>query len=283
MIFNKVLCFMIALSFTSAHAEEAATPAPSISANSEEGLRKSFQREYVYLVSQKEALSKQKNQMQQSFQKRISEAKGQTQALQKELVRLTAQNDDSHEELMSLEKRKKELQKRGSSLENTYKKALKSTNEFEAGLRFQSAGNKKDEVPPENLQFADFDAMFEKNMATLEASTQVETFPGAFLDQKDKLVEGTVTRIGRNAAIGTVGDAHFVLGPNGEGLLKALEKSRPPESPSLNVYIFDSLNKVAKLQKQGGFMEKLADLSPLLFLSLMLMLVVGLFSSLLRV
>jgi hypothetical protein len=283
MSFLKILSIVFIFGATSTlHAEESA-PAPTAAASSEEGLRKSFQREYVYLVSQKEALSKQKAQMQQSFQKRIGEAKGQTQFLQKELVRLTAQNDEVHEELMNLEKRKKDLQKRGSSLENTYKKAQKSTAEFSSGLHFQAAPNKKDEVPPENLKLADFDGVFENNLATLEASAQVETFPGTFLDPNEKLVEGTLTRIGRNAAIGTVGDTHYVLGPNGEGLLKALEKSKAPQESSLNVYIFDSLSKVARLQKQGGFTEKLADASPLLFLTLMLFLVGGLFTALLRV
>lgn len=279
----KSLCFAILFfNFSSAFAEEAA-PTAAPAASSEEELRKSFQREYVYLASQKEALQKQKGQMQASFQKRISEAKGQTHSLQKELVRLTAQNDDNHEILMNLEKRKKELQKRGSSIENTFKKAQKSVQDFEAGLHFEASTASKDSVPPAEIRFQDFDGFFGKTLASLEASSQVESFPGAFLDQNDKLVEGTLTRIGRSAAIGTVGDTHYVLGPNGEGLLKALELSKAPQEPSLNLYIFESLSKVAKLQRQGGFMEKMADLSPLFFLSLMLLLVGGLFTALIKV
>lgn len=279
-----LLLLPLSCTFSTAFAQETTSPAAAPpAATSEESLRKSFQREYVYLVSQKEALTKQKNQLQQNFQKRISESKGQTQFLQKELVRLTAQNDENHEELMNLEKSKKELQKRGSSLENTFKKAQKTTDEFEAGLTFQQPAFKKETSIPQELKFSDFDAVFDKNLKTLEASSKVETFPGAFIDLNDKLVEGTVTRIGRSAAIGTVGNDHFVLGPNGEGQLKALENAKTPDGPSLNMYIFESLSKAAKIQKQGGVLEKLADWSPLFFLSLMLVLVAGLFSALIKV
>ena len=263
-----------------ARADEAV---PVNTASSEEGLTQSFQREYVYLSSQKAALQKQKVQLQKSFQDRIGGAKSRTQSLQKEVVVLSSQNDEQHELLMSLEKRKKELQKKGFSLENTFKKAKTSVRDFEQGMRFEASAKPAEVVAPEDLKFDDFEQIIEQAADLLTASTQVETFPGSFLDLNGQLTEGTITRVGRVAAIGTVKDSHFVLGPNGEGLLKALEATSAPTKTSLNVYIFESLNKTAKIQRVAGWTEKLADLSPLLFLGIILLLVAGLFGALIKV
>lgn len=276
---HLLLCSCIFFSLFS-RADETA---PSAAASSEENLTQSFQREYVYMSSQKAALQKQKVQLQKNFQERIGSAKSKTMSLQKEVVALLSQNDEQHELLMSLEKRKKELQKKGFSLENTYKKAKTAVRDFEQGMRFEAAAKPAEIVAPEDLKFDDFEQIIEQAADLLTASTQVETFPGSFLDLNGQLTEGTITRVGRVAAIGTVKDSHFVLGPNGEGLLKALEATTPPTSASLNVYIFESLNKAAKIQRVAGWTEKLADLSPLLFLGIILLLVAGLFGALIKV
>ena len=249
----------------------------------EETLNKSFQREYVYMTSQKQALQKQKASMLQNFQERIGSAKSKTQALQKELVQQTSRNDEDHELLLSLDKRKKELQKKGSSLENTFKKANSSVKEFERGLRFEQQAKGTETESPEDLKFEDFDKVINQAADLLTSATQVEAFPGSFLDLNGNLTEGTITRVGRVAAIGSTKDAHFVLGPDGEGLLKALEATESPTRASLNLYIFESLNKAAKIQREAGFSEKLADWSPLLFLGLILVLVAGLFGALIKV
>jgi hypothetical protein len=280
---QKIFCLLILVFSPLARAEEAAPAAVNTPAAHEEELRKSFQREYVYLVSQKEALKKQKAHMEQSFNQRVSSAKAQTNALQKELVRLSSENDENHEYLANLERRKKDLQKRGSSMESTYKKANKSLAEFDAGLHFEGAPAKVDVNAPEEMKFEDFDPIIARTSELLASSAKVESFPASFVDMNDKLVEGTVTRIGRSAAIGTIKNEHFVLGPNGEGLLKALEVSEAPNKPSLNLYVFESIHKMAKIKKMGGVVEKLADLSPILFLGMMLMMVFGLFLALVRV
>jgi hypothetical protein len=266
-------------SLASAQSSEENAPTPS----TEESLQKSFQREYVYMTSQKQALLKQKQQVEKNYQDRIANAKSRTQFLQKDLVQKSSLNDEQHEILLSLEKRKKDLQKKDSSLESTYKKAQISVSDFSSGLRFEPAAKKTDVVVPADLKFEDFEKVVEKAVEVLEASTKVESFPGSFLDLEGELTEGTVTRVGRAAAIGSVKDNHYVLGPNGEGQLKALEATSAPTSSSLNLYVFESLHKAAKIQRQGGFIEKLADISPLLFLGLILLLVAGLFGALIKV
>lgn len=253
-------------------------------AKSEETIDKAFQREFIYLHSQKEALTKQKQKTEQNFAEKIRLAKSQTLAWQKENVSLAADNDDKHEELMELDRRKKELQKRGYSLESTFKKAQTSLSEYSAGLRFEPPAKEKAVVhTPEDLSLAQFDDIFNKAAAELETSSKVEVFPGTFLNPENKIVSGNITRFGRVAAIGSVDNTHYVLGPNGEGLLKALEASPSPNEPLLNLYVFQSLSKAALVKKQGTFIEKVADISPIFFLAMMLLLIAGLFTSLIKV
>lgn len=275
LLFSSLILFSVV-----SRAEETA---PVTTNSAEENLTQSFQREYVYMSSQKAALQKQKSQLQKSFQERIGGAKAKTLSLQKDVVALSSQNDEQHELLTSLEKRKKELQKKGFSLENTYKKAKTSVRDFEQSMRFEAAAKPAEIVAPEDLKFDDFEQIIDQAANLLAGSTQIETFPGSFLDLNGQLTEGTITRVGRVAAIGTVKESHFVLGPDGEGLLKALEATTAPTSSSLNVYIFESLNKAAKIQRVAGWTEKLADLSPLLFLGIILLLVAGLFGALIKV
>lgn len=261
----------------------AQTETASPSVKPEETIDKAFQREFIYLNSQRETLIKQKQRTEHNLSQRIAAAKAQTVAAQKEMVVLSGENDDLHEELTELDRRKKELQKRGTSLESTYKKSKLALAEYAAGLHFESSKDKTTVNVPEELSIAQMEEIFSEANALLEQSSKVEVFPSTFLNKDNKLVSGTVTRFGRVAAIGSVDNSHYVLGPNGEGLLKALETSPSPNESSLHLYVFHSLNKAAMIKKQGTLVEKLADLSPLIFLSLILLLIAGLFSSLLKV
>lgn len=271
----------------SIHAEEVEQPAVKTAAvqsvGGEEELKKSLQREYTYLASQKEALLKQKNDLTNSLNNKNQVTQSQITGLQKELVHLTAENDDRHEYLSNLEKKKKDLQKRDSSLESTFKKANKTIFDFASSLKFEKSNQYVETISVENLKIEDFEEIINKSQDLLRASTQTESYEGSFLDLEDKLVEGKITRFGRSAAIGTLNNVSYILGPNGEGLLKALEITTEPNKPALNLYIFESINKAAKIKKSAGFVEKLADLSPILFLGMILLLIAGLFISLIRV
>ncbi len=285
-VFALLIFTSFILTTTSAKAEESV---PSIKvSNSAEDLTEAFQREYTYLASQKSALSEQKKNLEKNLNQKIAAVKQQITKAQKEVVWLSAENDDSHEYLMTLDKRKKDLQKRESSLESVYKKAHTSLTEFKNGLYFDSesgktASIKNDQIVPEDLKLQDFESLVKESKEILQTSHQTEDFPSSFLNAEDKLVDGTVTRIGQSAAIGFSKGEYFVLGPDGKGMLKALQKTDKPESLHSSVYVFDSLNEIAEVKKIGGFTEKLADLSPILFLGMMLMMVLGLFMAMIRV
>lgn len=270
---------VVVMSLTAVHAQEAKSPVAA-----PEDLMQAFQKEYVYLASQKQALSTLQSKSVDSLKKQSQAFKAKTMSLQSEVVALSSKNDERHEYLMSLEKRKKELEKKGSSLENSYKKAHALIQEMQLGLKFSVQKEKEStSVVPEDLKISSFDGLVSQAQGLIAASSTTESFQGAFLNQEDKLVEGTITRFGRSAAIGTVDDQHFVLAPNGNGLLKALAMAESPSSAFAHLFIFDNLLKEAQVKHKASFIEKIADFSPLIFLGMILLLVGGLFTALIKV
>lgn len=281
---KRITLVLISLLYVfAAHAQDGTVPA-SPAVNAPQDLQQAFQKEYVYLASQKQALLSIQKQTEQTLRSQARTLKAQATAQQSELVGITTKNDEQHEYLMSLEKRKKELERKGSSLENSYKKSQMMIQELQAGLKFEITKEKESTViVPEDLKISTFEDAFNKTNQLIASSSKTETFDGSFLTSDDKLVEGSITRFGRSAAIGTIGETHYALAPNGTGLLKAIASAENPRGAFAHLFVFDNLLKEAKIKHQAGFTEKLADFSPLLFLGLILFLVAGLFSALIKV
>lgn len=252
--------------------------AAGLKAGAQDGLQDAFQREYVYLTSQKEALNRQRGQMDKTFSEKTARAKAQVQELQRKLTQLTAANDERHEQLVGLEKQKKELQKRGTSLESTFKKATQALYDFNQGLKFETAKDRPEVTVPENMATPDLAPLFDGAVSSLNSASRRETFQGYYLDGNGDLKAGQVTRLGRVAAFVENQDGRFLLGPSGAGALKVLE----PAAKN-SVFVFENLNEAARVQKPATWLESLADLGPILFLGVMLMMVMALFLVLVRI
>lgn len=249
-----------------------------VPAQAQEDIDKAFQREYVYLNSQKEALLRQKRQMDSGFNERTVRLKKEVERMQRELARLTVDNDGQHEQLLNLEKQKRELMRRGSSLESTLKKAAQTLAETEKALRFELGKEKVEPSLPEKLNLSALDPAFDRAQSLLQASAREDSFDGNFVDENGRLAQGTITRLGRVAAFVDKQDGRFLLGPSGTGGLKVLEKA-----DGAHAFFFDNLSEAARLTKPATWLEALANFGPLFFLSLMLVLVAGLFLVLVKI
>lgn len=238
-----------------------------------------FEREYGYLIAQKEALTRQRRTMQGSIEARRMAAEREVSRMQRELTRLAADNDESHERLSDLEKRKREIQRQSLSLESTYGRATQGLLRFEKGLHFELAKEKAEARFPREIRLGELGPLFHRAAALLASSGGVETFNGVFLDDRGRLTEGQVTRLGRVAAFTQTGGQDRMLGPDGLGQLKVIEGSGDGGA----VFIFDDMTVPARLLRPAGLVERLADLGPLLFLGLMFLLVAGLFVALVRI
>jgi uncharacterized membrane protein YccC len=255
-----------------------AVVAAAAAAQGQDDLDKAFQREYVYLSSQREALVRQRRQMDSSFNERISRLKHEVQQLQREVARLAAENDEQHERLTNLEKQKRELARGGSSIESTFKKASQTLAETEKALHFEVNREKVDPPLPEKPSLAALEPVFDRALSLLEDSGRMGSFEGTYMDENDRLAQGTITRLGRVAAFVDRQEGRYILGPNGAGGLKVLERA-----DGAHVFFFDNLNEAARITKPATWLESLADFGPLLFLALMLVIVAGLFLALVKV
>lgn len=240
-------------------------------------LEKSFQIEYSYLISQREALLRQKKMMEKKFDERIGLVKNRLDMAQKELAKMTVKNDDESEALAGLDKKRRDLNRGETSFEAIYRKSAKVLNEAERSLRFQERQEKAEVIAPAGPGVGSLSPIFSRSKKLLEALASSERFSGYYLDEQDTLRRGEVTRLGQVAAFLSGQHGMTMLGPSGNGTLKALNRSTD------SFYVFDNLYEAAQFKLPGTWVERLADSGPALFLLMMLGVVAGLFFVLVKI
>lgn len=240
-------------------------------------LEKSFQTEYSYLISQREALLRQKKLTEKKFEERIGLAKNQLERAQRELAKISVKNEDEAEALAGLDRKRRDLNRGETTFEATYRKSVKILNEVERSLRFQERQEKEDILVPAGPVVESLSPIFSRSKKLLEDLASSERFSGYYLDEKNTLRKGEVTRLGQVAVF--LGGQHemTMLGPIGNGTLKALNRS------ANSFFLFDNLYEAAQLKLPGTWVERLADLGPALFLLMMLGVVAGLFFVLVKI
>lgn len=255
-------------------------------------LEKTFQREYAFLLAQKEALQGQIRDQQKSHQAEMKKLLAEVKGLEGEVARRGVSNDVLFEDMQKLEKERRERAAREGSLLSTWKKAQKNLDEVEALLRFE-APEKREPVAPDNLNLAAFADLRRRSVEVLRASTQVSEQKGVYLSAEGRLIEGQLVRLGRVGAYGlNQGESHL-LGPDGKGRLSVVEPD--PQKASLHwldstqasgrllpVFLFESLTEKAVLKKPATWADRLADSIPILLLAALFAMVGGLFFVLAR-
>lgn len=240
-------------------------------------LEKSLQTEYSYLISQREALLRQKKLTEKKFDERIGVVKNRLDMAQRELAKMTINNDDGSEALAGLDKKRRDLNRGETSFEAIYRKSVKVLNEAERSLRFQERQEKAEVIAPTGPGVASLSPIFSRSKRLLEALASSERFSGYYLDEQNTLRRGEVTRLGQVAAFLSGQHGMTMLGPSGNGTLKALNRSTD------SFYLFDNLYEAAQFKLPGTWVERLADSGPALFLLMMLGVVTGLFFVLVKI
>ncbi len=248
-----------------------------------EELLRAYQREYTFLVSQKEVLAQQEKRSRELVQEKVKRVKQDIQQQQKELARWTAENDQMVEELSLLERQKRDLQRTENVLSLSQRKGVKLYKKHQAELKFaETPTGPKDGDSAVDVNVAHMSVLLDDLLATLRDSSQLTIQKAVFRDDTDTLVESSVYRLGRFAAIGETQSGLFVLAPSGDGWLKVIEQASGSMIDSLsgklnNVYIFENLHEVAKIRKPATWVETTANLLPAAFLLAMMAVVLGLF------
>jgi biopolymer transport protein ExbB len=247
----------------------------SVAAHAEDELMKAYQREYAFLLAQRDALTREQTQGAQQQKERIQRQENEVRILEKQLALQTAENDNLFTEIQEFEKKKKDQQARDNSLLSTYKKAAKFLNDMEMELQL-SAGERIDPVIPQNVSVLDFRDIQMKGLNYLQKATSIENIRASYKTAQGELVEGPVLRFGRTAAHAVDGQSLKVLGPDGDGQFKELEQTSV-SAAMLPFYLFESIFDKAIIKKQSSIWDRLADFMPLVILGFVMLLVGSLF------
>lgn len=241
----------------------------------EEDLSKAFQRELVFLSSQKEALISARENALEGHKKAISQLEAELRRLEVVAVKATAANDMLYEQVQGLEKEKKEIHQRDSSLLSIYKKSLKVLSEVDHSLKLDLPG--KQEPPlPSQATVGLFGEVKERSLAALKGSEQVVSFHGTYLNRSGELTEGSLLRFGRVGAHAMREKESLVVGPGGDGTLVELESVSAGQE-LVPIFLFESLLDKSTIRKKATWVDKIADTIPLIMLGFMLLMVLGLF------
>jgi len=253
-------------------------------ASVEDDLLKAYQREYAFLAAQNESLKAQARKVADQQRKKLQEAQTAIRQLEARVVASQSESDQLFEEVQLLERRRKDEIARESTIQNLWKRMKKSIAENRLALEFSSDAV-VEEPPHDSVKIADLVTLSQEALAVLRQSGSPAQITNAYLNENDELVEGKVLRVGRVAAFSLNDDGYGLLGPGRDGHLKRIEKIQTPsvDASLVPLYAFESLKEKVKLKKPAGWVEKLADISPILFLGILFMMVGWLFAKLARI
>lgn len=243
------------------------------------------------MLAQKEAISQQQESLKSNAQKQKAGLEARLKRLEQDLASKQAQNEKLFELVQTAEKRKREEQGRANSLVSLWKRADREWKEAEHSLQLRSDKLEFDSIPPEKLSVTDVASIGEKAVQGLRASSRIEEIPATFFTRDQRYVDGPVIRFGRVAAAASLDQKVSLLGPDGDGKLKEMELSgesvsaflKDSSSALVSLYLFQSLKEKAVMKKPGGILERVADLTPALFLGLLFAMVGWLFFQLAKV
>ncbi len=240
-------------------------------------LEKLFQREYTYLVTQKNSYLTQEVQFKNKHKERVKVLDDELSKMEKELAKLTVENEVSYQEVQRMESFLRDNQNSENYLKRIYKNASEAVTELNSDLILT---NSKDEmVLPNAPKIEDFKALSQKIMDVLYASTKKEEIKGVYRNSKGDLVEGRFERVGKIAVNVNTQTGLKPLGPSPEGVLVEIEgKKFSPDS----LYLFEKITEQSDAKKLPDIVDKLATIAPILILSLMFFAVCGLFAALIR-
>lgn len=203
-------------------------------------LQKAYQREYAYLLAQKEALLAQKKALQSELKNRQASAERDNLALEDSLLAMSLRTEKAEEGLDAITRMEEvatDQEDRFSNLQEQVNRTLS-----EAGLEKIDFATSKNAFP----------TAIQNVVTILNQRSSVRTEKGSFFAADGKKVEGTILRIGEIAAYGASADVAGALAPAGNQTLKVWPDSDPVRARALveghapvnaGVFLFESLEK----------------------------------------
>ncbi len=239
-------------------------------------------REEAQLVSLRDAMARQIQQLEERRFKQKREMESQRKAQDAERAKLAIQGDELKAKLDEYDRRQKQnLQ--GTHMEAARQKLKKFLDQYHgdaASLQSMSAD-----------LWNGFASEVERAEVTLRQAREVRVEAGSFLDREGRRRQGSVIHLGQTAAFAEAEGQTFVVAPDGKGgwlemaaaepaMLKALKSGAVLDS--LSAFVYDSVTKRSDLTMAASFADHAAGWIPLFWLALLGLAVTGLFIAIAR-
>ena len=235
-------------------------------------LEQVFKSELTTLSNQQTSLVQSLANSEKTYQVEKRKLENEIIILEKKVASLSAENEVLNEQLKQGSQKNREVQQKKQSLLSTYKKAKILLNKTQNDLKFSFAKESVSESTT-SVGVLQFREVADESLQLLKKSVTIEPVLASYYSEEGELISGEMLRYGRIAA--QLKDS--VLTPSEKGLLQQVSVA-DRSSGMIDLFVFENLKSSSVLKKTASFWEFLADQIPLLVLSLLMLLVLGLFS-----
>ena len=207
-----------------------------------------YKREYIFLISQKKSLLKQKQTLLTNYQKALGKAKNELSVAQKKLVSLSTHNESKETELFHLEQSQSNAEENKTLFLNTIKQVA-----YE--LKEESVGEK------------DLASLFDKALESIRQGSKNRLEQGAsFFLKNGEMVQGDIFYLGQISSFGHYKRNYYILAPAGKGEFKAWRKESvvgayfkgqvPPMTP---LFIYEDSDRGVEQRKEQTLFQFISD------------------------
>ncbi|MEA3513630.1 MAG: MotA/TolQ/ExbB proton channel family protein [Campylobacterota bacterium] len=215
-------------------------------------LENAYQKEYAYLIAEKNALSKRIDSLKQSQDTNIKKVKIQIKSLQKKSLSYQNKIDKLNQEIVIASRGADVTQTDDLLLDATILQAKESVKKANIEL-----------IENEKKELTIKDALLKANQI-MQNDEKVTTTKGKFFLDDGKEVEGTIVNIGRVAKYGTTANTGGLLSPAGDGDFKIwdnldYEKAKNIQNnPSnIDIFLYESSTKAIEKKEAKKFEDDL--------------------------
>lgn len=234
-------------------------------------LEQAFKNEMTSLSSQQSFLSQSLLNSKKAYFLEKKRLEKEIVELEKNVTEVSVKNEVNSEAIKLMGQGIRQNQQKKQSLLSTYKKAKLVLDKTQSDLAF-SALKATDEHLPISIEVSQFQELANVSLLLLKKSTIIEPIIASYYSEDGELMNGDMIRYGRIAA--TLKNS--ILGPSEKGLLQQVSTAN--QNPNMiDLVIFDNLKSTPNFKKTARFWELIADQIPIVVLSMLMLLVLGLF------
>lgn len=225
----------------------------AVSAQADE-LETAYQKEYAYLVAEKQALEKRLANIKANNQQSLNRISSDVEALQSEYLAKQNRVDRLNNQIMESSRDADFTDNDSLLLETTLLQANESLEKLDIQI---------DESKEQDEQLA---TVFSEANKRIAQDGEVYSTTGSFFSRQGELTEGEIIHAGRIARYGVAEQSAGVLAPAGEGQFKVWDASTAQTArlladnkrpDMLDVLLFDDPGQAMEKQDEKGFREEL--------------------------